>query len=127
MNASVVVDLSTQPEFPNKPNGEPPKVELVRHQVKSYIDGFTAAKRRQPERVVILGTDYAHCVRRVLSRMQRPRRLAAKTEWQEARKNGSKILWRDARPLPITEASLTWAGIPIEQVGYSRFRPTDRS
>lgn len=128
MTASVVVDFSKEPEFPKTPGGEPSRVELVREQVRAYIEGYTAAKRRHPERIVLAASDYRHCVRRFLARMQRPRLHKAKEEWQAARKAGSTVLWRDARPLPLTEADLTWSGIPIEKsAGYSRHRPVDRA
>ena len=127
MSDPVVVDFAAQPEFPNTPDGERPKVELVRDQVQAFIDGYVTAKRRQPERIVLAASDHRHCVRRVLSRMQRPHRDKAKADWQERRKAGSKELWRDCRPEPIKAAVLHWNGIPIEQVGYSRHRPVERA
>ena len=127
MSASVVVDFAALPEFPNTPDGERPKVELVRDQVQAFIEGYVAAKRRQPERIVLAASDHRHCLRRVLARMQRPHREKAKADWQERRKAGSNELWRDCRPEPIKDAELHWNGVPIEQVGYSRHRPVDRA
>lgn len=127
MSASVVVDFASLPKFPNTPDGERPKVELIRDQVQGYIEGYITAKRRPPERVVLVAADYRHCVRRILARMQRPRRDKAKADWQERRKAGSKELWRDCRPEPIQAADLHWNGIHIEQAGYSRHRPVDRA
>lgn len=127
MSDPVVVDFHLESEFPKKPGGERPKVEVVREQVQSFIDGYVAAKRRLPSRIVLAAQDHRHCVRRILARMQRPHRQKAKAEWQERRKAGSKELWRDCKPQPIKVAHLHWGGIPIEQVGFSRHRPVDRA
>lgn len=127
MSASFVVDFSREPEFPKKPSGETPRVELVREQLAAYVDGYELAKRSQPPRIVLQTSDFKHCVRRILARMQKPHRDRAKADWKERRKAGSQELWRDAKPEPLTDAALTWAGIPIESVGYTRHRAVDKS
>lgn len=124
---TVVVDFSKEPEFPVKPNGDAPKVEQVRGQVATYVDGYGLAKNAPPARIVVNAADLRHCVRRILSRMQRPHREKAKAEWQERRKAGSKEKWRDARPVPLTAAELNWRGIAIEGAGYSRHRAVDKT
>ncbi|WP_075677661.1 hypothetical protein [Stenotrophomonas sp. TD3] len=58
--------------------------------------------------------------------MQKPHRDQAKAEWQERRKAGSKERWRDAKPEPVALDGMTWYGIPIEGVGYSRHRAVDK-
>ncbi|MGY8563306.1 hypothetical protein L0938_07800 [Paracidovorax citrulli] len=125
--AAVVADFSREPEFPVKPNGDAPKVEHVRAQVAAYVDGYGLAKAALPARIVVNAADLKHCTRRILSRMQRPHREKAKAEWQERRKAGSKEKWRDARPVPLTAAALTWRGIPIEGAGYTRHRAVDKT
>ncbi|CAH0175446.1 hypothetical protein [Stenotrophomonas lactitubi] len=127
MTASVVVDFSKEPEFPKKPTGETPKVELVREQLATYVEGYQLARKTAPARIVLQTSDFKHCLRRILARMQKPHRDQAKAAWQERRKAGSQEKWRDAKPEPITAADLTWAGIPIESVGYSRHRAVDKS
>lgn len=124
---TIVVDFAREPEFPEKPNGDAPKVEIVRAQVSAYVDGYGLAKSTLPARIVVNAADLRHCVRRILSRMQRPRRDKAKADWLERRKAGSKEKWRDARPAPLTAAALTWRGIPIEGVGYTRHRAVDKT
>ncbi len=125
--AAVVVDFAQEPEFPEKPNGDAPKVEQVRAQVSAYVDGYGLAKATLPARIVVNAADLKHCARRILSRMQRPHREKAKAEWQERRKAGSKEKWRYARPVPLTAAALTWRGIPIEGAGYTRHRAVDKT
>lgn len=124
---TIVVDFAQEPEFPEKPNGDAPKVEIVRAQVSAYVDGYGLAKSTLPARILVNAADLRHCVRRILSRMQRPRRDKAKADWLERRKAGSKEKWRDARPAPLTDAALTWRGIPIEGVGYTRHRAVDKT
>jgi len=80
-----------------------------------------------PARIVVNAADLKHCTRRILSRMQRPHREKAKADWLERRKAGSKEKWRDARPAPLTDAALTWRGIPIEGAGYTRHRAVDKT
>lgn len=121
------MDFYQEPEFPEKPNGDAPKVEQVRAQVAAYVDGYGLAKATLPARIVVNAADLKHCARRILSRMQRPHREKAKAEWQERRKAGSKEKWRDARPAPLTAAALTWRGIPIEGAGYTRHRAVDKT
>lgn len=125
--AAVVVDFAQEPAFPEKPNGDAPKVEQVRAQVSAYVDGYGLAKATLPARIVVNAADLKHCARRILSRMQRPHREKAKAEWQERRKAGSKEKWRDARPVPLTAAALTWRGIPIEGASYTRHRAVDKT
>jgi len=100
MSASVVVDFASTPEFPNTPDGDTPKVEIVRGQVRTFIEGFVAVKRRLPDRIALDAADHRHCCRRILTRMQRPVREQAKAEWRERRKAGSKELCAIAAPSP---------------------------
>ena len=126
MTTSVVVDFHTEPEFPKLDNGERPRIELIREQVASYVEGYTVAKGHKPARIVLQAQDLMHCQRRVRARMQKPHRDQAKAEWQERRKAGSKERWRDAKPEPVALDGMTWCGIPIEGVGYSRHRTVDK-
>ncbi|HFF6216645.1 hypothetical protein [Stenotrophomonas maltophilia] len=126
MTDSVVVDFQHEPEFAKKENGELPRIELIREQVAGFVSGYTTAKGNRPPRIVLQSSDLKHCVRRILARMQKPHRAKAKAEWQEKRKAGSTQPWRDAKPEPIPGATLTWCGIPIEGMGYSRHRAVDK-
>lgn len=126
MTASVVVDFSKESEFPKRMGGELPRVELIREQLATYVEGYQLARKAAPTRIVLQASDFKHCLRRILARMQKPHRDQAKDAWRERRKAGSREKWRDARPDPITAAELTWAGIPIESVGYSRHRAVDK-
>lgn len=45
---TIVVDFAQEPEFPEKPNGDAPKVENVRAQVAAYVDGYGLAKSTLP-------------------------------------------------------------------------------
>lgn len=125
--STLVVDFAKEPEFPEKPNGDAPKVEQVRAQVAAYVEGYSLAKCALPARIVVNAGDLKHCARRILARMQRPHREKAKVEWQQRRKAGSTEKWRDARPAPLTAAGLTWRGIPIEGAGYTRHRSVEKT
>ncbi|MBH1556242.1 hypothetical protein I5U12_18880 [Stenotrophomonas maltophilia] len=126
MTDSVVVDFFHEPEFQNKLGGERPRVELIREQLANYVDGYQLAKNSQPPCIVLQASDLKHCVRRILARMQKPHRDRAKADWEERRKAGSPELWRDAKPEPLIDSALTWRGIPIEGMGYSRHRAIDK-
>ncbi len=126
MTSPVVVDFQSVQSFPAKPGCELPRVELIREQVAVFVEGYATAKGREPDRIVLQASDLKHCVRRILARMQKPRRDKAKAEWRERRKAGSKERWRDVKPEPIPGATLTWRGIPIEGMGYSRHRAVDK-
>lgn len=126
MTDSVVVDFQHEAEFAKKENGELPRVELIREQVAGFVEGYTTAKGQRPPRIAVQASDLKHCVRRILARMQKPHRDEAKAAWMRARKAGSKQPWREAKPEPIPGATLTWCGIPIEGVGYSRHRAVDK-
>ncbi|WP_313418336.1 hypothetical protein [Stenotrophomonas sp.] len=127
MTESVVVDFQHEPEFAKKKDGEQPRIELIRDQVAGFVDGYATAKGQQPARILLQATDLQHCVRRILARMQKPHREKAKAAWREQRAAGSKQPWREAKPEPIPGATLTWHGIPIEGVGYTRHRAVDKS
>ena len=126
MTDSVVVDFQHEPEFAKKENGELPRIEQIREQVAGFVEGYATAKGQQPPRIVLQASDLKHCVRRILVRMQKPHRDEAKAAWMRARKAGSKKPWREAKPEPIPGATLTWSGIPIEGMGYSRHRAVDK-
>lgn len=126
MTNHVVVDFQSVESFPTKFGGELPRVELIREQVQVFVEGYAAAKGREPDRILLQASDLKHCVRRILARMQKPRRDKAKAEWRERRKAGSKERWWDVAPEPIPGATLTWGGIPIEGMGYSRHRAVDK-
>jgi len=92
MTASVVVDFSKEPKFPKKPTGEAPKVELVREQLATYVEGYQLARKTAPARILLQASDFKHCLRRILARMQKPHRDKAKAAWQERRKAGEYVM-----------------------------------
>jgi hypothetical protein len=127
IDATVLIDMALEEAFPCKPDGTPPRIELVLNQVAGYVDGYQLAKQSLPARIVVNDVDLKHCMRRIASRMQKPHRDKAKAEWQARRDKGSKQRWRDARPPALTLQGVTWRGIPIESVGYTRHRTVDKN
>ncbi|HEL3246042.1 TPA: hypothetical protein UM344_001257 [Stenotrophomonas maltophilia] len=71
MTTSVVVDFHHEPEFPKLDNGERPRIELIREQVASYVEGYTVAKGHKPARIVLQAQDLMHC-RSPTATRQRP-------------------------------------------------------
>ena len=124
MAESVVVDFQHEPEKGGRRTA-PHRVDP--RPGPGFVDGYATAKGQQPARILLQATDLQHCVRRILARMQKPHREKAKAAWQEQRAAGSKQPWREAKPEPIPGATLTWHGIPIEGVSYTRHRAVDKS